>query len=87
MRYGVAGFGCCCAVLWVLLGFGVLEGHSSSVSGVFVRDWEPLFCSHVQEYSVGLCVGVCAWVSMTRQKRLFLVTLITFLWIIYSTKT
>ena len=47
-------------MLWVLLGFGVLEGHSSSVSGVFVRDCEPLFCSHVQEYSVGLCVELCA---------------------------
>ena len=33
MRYGVAGFGCLCAVLWVLLGFCVLVGHGSSVSG------------------------------------------------------
>ena len=87
MRYGVAWFGCLCAVLWVLLGFGVLEGHGSSVSGVFVRDWEPLICSHVQEYSVGLCVGVCAWVSMTRRKYLFSVTLVTFLKNISSTKT
>ena len=60
MRYGVAGFGCLCAVLWVLLGFGVLEGHSSSVSGVFVRDWEPLFLlSRAGIFCGFVCGGVC----------------------------
>lgn len=54
---------------------GVCEGLGAS------------FCSHVQEYSVGLCVGVCAWVSMTRRKYLFSVTLVTFLKNISSTKT
>ncbi len=63
MRYGVAGFGCRCAVLWVLLCFGVFEGHVSSVSGwgggvggLFLLSHAGIFCGFV---CGSVCLRVC----------------------------
>ncbi len=62
MRYGVAGFGRLCAVLWVLLGFGVFEGHVSSVSGWWGGVGGPLFaltCRNILWVYVWECVLTC----------------------------
>ena len=59
MRYGVAGFGCLCAVLWVLLGFGVFEGHVSSVSGWWGGVGDFFLLSHAGIFCGFVCGSVC----------------------------
>ena len=59
MRYGVAGFGCLCAVLWVLLGFGVFEGHVSRVSGWWGGVGGLFLLSHAGILCGFMCGGVC----------------------------
>ena len=69
MRYGVAGFGCLCAMLWVLLGFGVLEGHVSSVArerGEYCGYRRPTKCADVHIVRVGISLPVCDSVCATR---------------------
>jgi len=46
-------------VLWVLLGFGVLEGHVSSVSGWWGGTGSLFLLSHAGIFCGFVCGGVC----------------------------
>ena len=56
MRYGVADSAVSVLWLWVSLGFGVLEGHVSSVSRGGGRGWEPLSTLTCRDI-----LWVCVW--------------------------